>query len=296
MRDFRSSSARPAESRRSRSSISRSRRRATGPAGPVGFARGASQKAGLTKWRKAQAAIRAAVAHSAAMAKAGHPGCQCPAVPEIGQIVISQAGGTELQSTGQRRRCPYIMRPGPQPQAQGREWTMGDREAVDFFGADRRMVELQAAHSRQQMPVKLRRPCLASSSEHCYEVARRHGVQPFPAEVRQGVRLSFQHAFRYLPRARLQARRPAVVRAWRERSGRRRAIGWISAKPSGHCRSRRSGASRRAPSACDSPQRAGRRSSIRVRQNRRGKRLPVQPEMAVEIADRAGLPEMLDPM
>jgi hypothetical protein len=33
---------------------------------------------------------------------------------------------------------------------------MGDREAVDFFGADRRVLAQQATHSIRQMPVKLR--------------------------------------------------------------------------------------------------------------------------------------------
>ena len=52
----------------------------------------------------------------------------------------------------------------------------GTAEAVKLFGADRGMVEQDAANGLRQMPVKLRRPCLASSSEHRPEIARRHTV------------------------------------------------------------------------------------------------------------------------
>lgn len=126
--------------------------------------------------RKALTTRRAAVTQSAAMAKAGHAGCQGPAAPEIGRLVFPQAGGTELQPRGLRRRCPCILRPGPQPQAQGREWTVGQTKTVDLFGADRRMVEQQATNSIRQMPVKLCRPCLAGHSEHRSEIARRHTI------------------------------------------------------------------------------------------------------------------------
>ena len=126
--------------------------------------------------RKALTTRRAAVTQSAAMAKAGHAGCQGPAPPEIGHLVFPQAGGTELQPTGLRRRCPCILRPGPQPQAQGREWTVGQTKTVDLVGADRRMVEQQATNRIRQMPVKLRRPCLAGHPEHRSKIARRHTI------------------------------------------------------------------------------------------------------------------------
>ena len=130
----------------------------------------------LTKWRKALPTRRATVAQAAAMAKAGHAGCQGPAPPEIGHLVFPQAGGTELQPTGLRRRCPCILRPGPQPQAQGREWTVGQTKTVDLVGADRRMVEQQATNRIRQMPVKLRLPCLAGHPEHRSKIARRHTI------------------------------------------------------------------------------------------------------------------------
>jgi len=49
-------------------------------------------------------------------------------------------------------------------------------KAVKFFGADRRMFQQQAANGLRRMPVKLRRPCVASDPQHCPKVALRHAM------------------------------------------------------------------------------------------------------------------------
>jgi hypothetical protein len=69
-----------------------------------------------------------------------------------------------------------MLRPAPPPQAQGGEWTVGKAKTVDLVGAAERMVEQQATSSIRQMPVKLRRPCLAGHSEHRSKIARRHTI------------------------------------------------------------------------------------------------------------------------
>jgi len=78
-------------------------------------------KAAPLEWRKAQATRRAAVAPSAAMAKAGHAGRQGPASTEVGRLILPQAGRTELQPTGLHLRLSGSLRQGAQRQSQGRK-------------------------------------------------------------------------------------------------------------------------------------------------------------------------------